>query len=187
MEVSTESPKEVVQETHKYELSPVGGLDQDYTIREEDGVVYIDVNEKDEVIEELRATLISASKIRDLIKANKFEEIKPFVPEETYEIIKKEYDDYVKRRPYKLTEFEKEQKKSELERCRAQLKATTDKIAELRQKIKNIQPNLKSKYGGVRARAIGQQRKWNFAIRDELRKAKELNRQISLRLSQLNE
>lgn len=99
-----EIPKEVREKTsevNKYDLGD--GLHY----YEEDGICYIDVDKDDEIIDQVRAKIVSASMIRDYIKNGEFEKIKPYVPEDAYEALYKEYQIWERAQGHKLTEDEK--------------------------------------------------------------------------------
>ena len=61
---------------------------------EEDGICYIDVDKDDEVIDEIQAKIIKASEIREYIKNEEFEKIKPYVPEDAFNVLYNEYRRY---------------------------------------------------------------------------------------------
>lgn len=116
-----EIPEETRKKTSKENRYDLGDGLHYY---EEDGICYIDVDKDDEIIDQVRAKIVSASLIRDYIKNGEFEKIKPYVPEDAYEALYKEYYRWERAQGHLLTDNEKklltehekqiEQKKNEL-------------------------------------------------------------------------
>ena len=96
-----EETRKKTSEVNKYDLGD--GLHY----YEEDGICYIDVDKDDEIIDQVRAKIVSASLIRDYIKNGDFEKIKPYVPEDAYEALYKEYYRWERAQGHLMTEEEK--------------------------------------------------------------------------------
>lgn len=144
-----EIPKEVREKTsevNKYDLGD--GLHY----YEEDGICYIDVDKDDEIIDSVRAKIVSASLIRDYIKNGEFEKIKPYVPEDAYEALYKEYQIWERAQGHKLTEDEKK-------RIDEQQRIINAKTRELNDVLKQLA-----------GRIAGWRRKQLIPRRDTLRK-----------------
>ena len=156
-----EIPKEVLEKTsevNKYDLGD--GLHY----YEEDGICYIDVDKDDEIIDQVRAKIVSASMIRDYIKNGEFEKIKPYVPEDAYEALYKEYQIWEKAQGHKLTEDEKK-------RINEQQNIINAKSKELDGVLKQ----LAGKIAGWRRKQLIPRRD---TLRKEIRQHKELIEKI---------
>ena len=88
-EIKDETKDEVQKPIIKHDLGD--GL----SYYEEDGICYIDVDKDDEVIDEVRAKIVKASEIREFIKNGEFEKIKPYVPEDAFNILYNEYKKFL--------------------------------------------------------------------------------------------
>ena len=156
-----EIPKEVREKTsevNKYDLGD--GLHY----YEEDGICYIDVDKDDEIIDSVRAKIVSASLIRDYIKNGEFEKIKPYVPEDAYEALYKEYQIWERAQGHKLTEDEKK-------RINEQQKVIDAKTRELNDVLKQ----LAGKIAGWRRKQLIPRRD---TLRKEIRHHKEMIEKI---------
>lgn len=152
-----EIPKDVrdkTSEVNKYNLGD--GLHY----YEEDGICYIDVDKDDEIIDSVRAKIVSASLIRDYIKNGEFEKIKPYVPENAYEALYKEYQSWEKAQGHKLTEAEKK-------RINEQQKLIDTKSKEFNEVLKQLA-----------GRIAGWRRKQLIQRRDTLRKEIKQHREL---------
>ena len=133
-----EIPKEVcdkISEDNKYDLG--NGLHY----YEEDGICYIDVDKDDEIVDAVRAKIVSTDLIREYIKNGEFEKIKQYVPEDTYNALNKEYQAWKKVQDHKLTDDEKKR----INEQQKLIDAKSKKLNEVLKQLSGKMPNWKRK------------------------------------------
>ena len=117
-ESQNESPSENVE----VDLGNTDGIQLTYY--EENDISFISVSKDNAVIDEVRAKLVSASKIKGIVKSGKIDELKDFIPSEPFELFR--------------SEFNKAKPKIESQEERNKQKQTMiDSINKLRESIKN--------------------------------------------------
>ena len=141
-----EETRKKTSEVNKYDLGD--GLHY----YEEDGICYIDVDKDDEMIDQVRAKIVSASLIRDYIKNGEFEKIKPYVPEDAYEALYNEYCRWERAQGHLITEEEK------------------NMIAEHEKEVERLSNELNDVLGQLAGKIPGWKRRQLIPRRDTLRK-----------------